>query len=120
MALVTAYTGAVAAHSTVNVPAQALTAPFRGVELVMSQIMASVVPFGCRVAYAVSLDGGVSYSDYLPVGHEPNSEVPTGTASINKTSILINEFATHVKFQIANASQSVACTTFVLQMFSFT
>lgn len=116
MALVTAYNGAVAAGKTVQVGAQALTAPFRGVELQMAQTMAAVAPWGCRVAYAISQDGGSTYSDFQPVGHEPN---PSISGATSHASVLINEFATNIKFQIANADAAVACTTFVLQMFTF-
>jgi len=87
MALVTAYNGAVNAGQSVAVGSQALTAPFRGVELIMEQTMAAKVPFGCKVSYSISLDAGSTWSDFQPVGHEPN---PTLLQSNSKSSVLLN------------------------------
>ena len=117
MALQVIYNGAVAAGKEQAPAAVTLTAPFRGVTVFMEQTMAAVAPFGCRVAYATSIDGGATYSDWQPINHEPNPTV-SGT-SVNKTDILINEVADHIKFKIQNADGATACSTFLLQILQF-
>jgi hypothetical protein len=92
------------------------TQPYRGIELVMSQTMAKVCPIGCRASYQVSIDGGTTYSDPLPVQHEPNPSAP-GT-SVSHCGILLNETADHIRFIIYNAD-SVACNSYVLTASTF-
>jgi hypothetical protein len=105
---------AVPAHSSQTAVLN-VTPPFRGIEIIQQQTLASVVAFGCKVSYQVSMDGGVTFSDPQPVGHECNPSIPN---DVNKTSILIYEVATNVKFTVYNTG-TVACSSFTLQAATF-
>jgi hypothetical protein len=85
--------------------------PFRAIQLSMSQTMAAPSPLGCTVSYAISIDGGATYSDFSHAGHEPN---PMGSPSFGHCSILNNETADHVLFKVTNTG-TVVCSNFTLE-----
>ncbi len=93
------------------------SAPFRGVEIVQEQTMAQPTFPGVLVSYQISLDNGTTWSDAQPVQHEANASI---SGSGNSSSILLNEFATTVKFNATNTNRAVACASFVLEAECFT
>lgn len=93
------------------------SAPFRGIEVLQQETMAKPTFPGVLVSYQIALDNGTPWSDPQPVQHEANASIG---GSGNSSSILVNEFATPVKFNASNTNQAVACSSFLLQAECFT
>lgn len=80
------------------------TQPFRAIQLSMSQTMAAPSSLGCTVSYAISIDSGVTFSDFQNAGHEPN---PMMSPSVGHAAILNSETAGHVLLRVSNVGTTV-------------
>jgi len=109
-------TNPVAANATVVSSATALTAPYRGLVVTIAQAMAGTPgPYGCEVDYAVSIDGGTTYSDWVFIG----ACNPAVTNDVCRHDILINDLADHIKVQIRNRDGVNQATTLVVTAETF-
>lgn len=116
--MTTVFSGSLAPNQSIAPAAVALTAPFKGVAVSLFVQMSgqdgAQMP-EVAATYQVSIDGGTTYADPIDLGFE----MPfSATGHEGVVDILVNQFATHVKFTLTNRDQqNTATVTLGLQQY---
>lgn len=121
MAATTVFTGALAPGANSGAQVLTMTPPFLGVEISISaafaiQVSKGTVPNLIYTTYQTSVDGGVTYSNTIPLGRTPQFSV---TGSTEEISLAIDQAVTHVKFIVTNNDPNNTASTVTLKAAAF-